>query len=102
MTTPAEGRITSERRGHLLLMGIDRPHKRNAFGPEMLRGLADAYGELERDAELRVGVVFAHGEHFTGGLDLAKVGPLIAGGQKLVADGVIDPWGVAGPLVSKP
>jgi enoyl-CoA hydratase len=101
-STPPEGRITSEVRGHLLVMGFDRAHKRNAFGPEMLRGLAEAYARLEKDADLRCGVVFAHGDHFTGGLDLAVVGPAIARGEKLTPDGSVDPWGVAGPQVSKP
>ena len=44
----------------------------------MLAELALAYGELDRDPDLRVGVVFAHGEHFTAGLDLADVGPAMA------------------------
>jgi enoyl-CoA hydratase/carnithine racemase len=68
----------------------------------MLRGLAEAYTALDRDPEMRVGVVFAHGEHFTGGLDLAVVGPLIARGERLAPEGSIDPWGVSGPQVSKP
>jgi enoyl-CoA hydratase/carnithine racemase len=102
MTTPAEGQITTEIREHVLLMGIDRPHKRNAFGPELLRGLAAAYARLEGDAELRCGLVFAHGPAFTAGLDLAVVGPLVARGERLVPEGGIDPWGVAGPPVSKP
>jgi enoyl-CoA hydratase/carnithine racemase len=102
MSTPPEGQITSETRGHVFVMGIDRAHKRNAFGPEMLRGLAAAYARFEADAELRCAVVFAHGDHFTGGLDLAAVGPLIARGEQLTAAGAIDPWGVAGPQTSKP
>ncbi len=99
---PLEGRITTETRGHLFLIGFDRAHKRNAFGPEMLRGLAAAYRQLEDDPELRCGVVFAHGDHFTGGLDLAAVGPLIARGEQLAPAGAIDPWAVSGPPVSKP
>jgi len=102
MDTPPEGRISIETRGHLLLMGIDRPHKRNAFGPEMLRGLVDAYARLETEAELRCGVVFAHGAHFTSGLDLSTVGPLIARGERVAREGSIDPWAVSGPPVSKP
>jgi enoyl-CoA hydratase/carnithine racemase len=102
MSTPPEGRITTETRGHVLLIGLDRAHKRNAFGPEMLRGLAAAYGQFEADAELRCAVVFAHGEHFTGGLDLAAVAPLVARGESLAPAGGIDPWGVAGPPASKP
>jgi enoyl-CoA hydratase len=102
MSTPPEGQITTETRGHVFLMGIDRAHKRNAFGPEMLRGLSAAYARFEEDAELRCAVVFAHGDHFTGGLDLAAVAPLIARGEQLSPAGAIDPWGVAGPQTSKP
>jgi len=47
----------------------------------MLDQLAAAYFELEDDEELRCGVLFARGEHFTGGLDLAEVGPLIREGR---------------------
>ena len=41
--TPPEGRIATEQRGHLLLMQIDRPAKRNGFTPAMYRQLAEAY-----------------------------------------------------------
>jgi enoyl-CoA hydratase/carnithine racemase len=102
MTTPAEGQITTEVSGHLLLMGIDRPHKRNAFGPELLLALAEAYARLDREPELRCGVVFAEGPVFTAGLDLAVVGPRVAAGEKLVPAGGVDPWGIVGPPVSKP
>ncbi|PPF83346.1 enoyl-CoA hydratase [Subtercola sp. Z020] len=74
-------RITVERRGHILLMGLNRPEKRNAADFAMLQELAAAYGELERDPELRVGLVHAVGEHFTAGLDLADIGPRIGGGS---------------------
>ena len=69
--TPAEGRITTEQRGHVLLIGIDRPAKRNGFTPAMLRALAEAYTRLDDDPALRVGLLHAHGDHFTAGLDLA-------------------------------
>ena len=65
-----EGRITTERRGPILLMGIDRPEKRNGVTPKMWSELRDAYTELDEDEELRVGVLFGHGDHCTAGLDL--------------------------------
>ena len=37
-----DGRINTERRGHLLLIGIDRPHKYNGFTPKMGQELGDA------------------------------------------------------------
>jgi enoyl-CoA hydratase len=84
MTTPAqpqETAVTVERRGHVLLIGLNRPEKRNAFNLAMIDQLARAYFELENDEEIRCGVLFAHGEHFTGGLDLAEVGPLVREGR---------------------
>ena len=73
-------KITTEKRGHLPAMGVNRPAKMNAFDSEMLRGLSAAYGQLEADPELRCGVVFAHGEHFTAGLDLGEVAPQMMDG----------------------
>ena len=68
-----ETRVTVERDGHVLLIGLNRPEKRNAADWRMLQQLSLAYGELDRDPDLRAGLVFAHGEHFTAGLDLADV-----------------------------
>lgn len=96
-------RITVERSGHVLLIGFNRPEKRNAADMQLLEELALAYGELERDPELRVGFVFAHGDHFTGGLDLADVGPRIgASGLDIVPEGGINPWQVSGERLTKP
>lgn len=104
MTTPAhEPRITVERNGHVLLMGFNRVDKRNAADFQLLNELALAYAELERDPELRVGFVFAHGDHFTGGLDLADVGPRIGkAGLDITVGGGLDPWQVSGQQLSKP
>ena len=84
--------LTLERRGHVLLMGLNRPEKRNAFNIELLMELGRAYGLLEHDDDLRCGVLFAHGEHFTGGLDLAEVGPALAEGSLAYPDDARDPW----------
>ena len=99
----SEPKILTERRGHVLLIGLNRPDKRNAADYELLNALAEAYGELDRDPELRAGVVHAVGDHFTAGLDLADVGPRIGpGGLSFVSETGVDPWGVSGPRVRKP
>jgi enoyl-CoA hydratase len=96
-------KITLERDGHVLLIGLNRPDKRNAADFELLQQLALAYGEFERDPELRAALVFAHGDHFTAGLDLADVGPRItADGLDIVPEGGINPWQVSGQQLSKP
>jgi enoyl-CoA hydratase/carnithine racemase len=94
--------ITTERRGHVFFIGLDRAAKRNAFTTTMLRELALAYGALEDDPEAWVGVLFAHGDHFTGGLDLAEVGPAVAAGAKLFPDEGVDPLDLFGRRRSKP
>jgi enoyl-CoA hydratase len=96
-------RVTVDRDGHVLLIGLNRVEKRNAADVQMLEELALAYGLLDRDPELRCGLVFAHGDHFTGGLDLADVGPRIgASGLDIVPEGGLDPWQVSGTALSKP
>ncbi len=92
MTGTADGVVTLERRGHVLLMGLNRPEKRNAFNVELLLELGRAYEMLERDEDLWCGVLFAHGDHFTGGLDLAEVGPALAEGGLRYPDDARDPW----------
>jgi enoyl-CoA hydratase len=91
--TQQETAVTVERRGHVLLMGLNRPEKRNAFNLAMIDQLSAAYYELENDDEIRCGVLFGHGEHFTGGLDLAEVGPLVRDGRlDFSGPGRRDPW----------
>lgn len=67
------GTITTEvLPGGVWRMGINRPAKLNGFTPEMFEALAAAYARLDADPDLRVGVLFAHGPHFTAGLDLPR------------------------------
>jgi enoyl-CoA hydratase/carnithine racemase len=109
--------VTTERRGHVLLIGFNRPGKLNAFTPEMLRDLAEAYGELARDPDLRVGVVHATGRYFTAGLDMPSIAkqlpyelasrvtnriPFVEPIKGMVPKGGIDPWGVNGDPSPKP
>jgi enoyl-CoA hydratase/carnithine racemase len=72
-----ETKISVEERGHVLLIGLNRPAKRNAFDIQMLGELAAAYTKLENSDDLRCGVLFAHGTMFTAGLDLANVAPKV-------------------------
>ncbi|MDB4928166.1 MAG: Enoyl-CoA hydratase/isomerase [Myxococcaceae bacterium] len=99
MTDPT---LTIETRGRVLAVGLSRAAKRNAFNLQMLRELAAAYGRLEDDPELRCLVLFAHGDHFTAGLDLGEVGPHVAAGGELHVDGGVDPLDLAGRRRKKP
>ncbi len=87
-------RITVEERGPILMMGLNRPEKRNAFDLEMYAELAAAYGELHRREDLRCGVLFAHGDHFTAGLELDKWAPVFQSGRIDIPEGAIHPLGL--------
>ena len=94
-STVADGSIEVEVRGPVLLIGINRPAKRNGFTPKMFRELGEAYTRLDDDADLRVGVLHAFGEHFTAGLDLPTIAPLMQRGEKAVPLGLVDPLNLA-------
>lgn len=86
-----DGRVTVETRGPILLMGLDRTKKLNGLTPKMFDELTDAYNELENNDDLRVGVLFAHGKHFTAGLDLPKfVEGMKSGKRSHFRDGQVD------------
>jgi enoyl-CoA hydratase/carnithine racemase len=88
-----EGRVRSERDGHILKIVIDNPAKKNAFTPEMMAQLSAAMTELDRDPQLWVGVLCAEGDNFTAGLDMPKFfGPTATPSQ--VPDDHIDPFGM--------
>jgi enoyl-CoA hydratase/carnithine racemase len=97
-------RVTVERDDKVLLIGVNRPEKRNAFDLATIRALAEAYEQLGNDEAVRVGVLFAHGDHFSAGLDLAEVGPVVAaqGPAALSGGRAYDPFGVWAPPVPKP
>lgn len=96
--------ITTEKRGHVLLIGLNRPDKLNSFNPAMIAELARAYTLLAEDKQLRCGVLWAEGSDFTAGLDLpaiAKHMPKILL-KPFIPRGCIDPWGVNRKVCPKP
>ena len=62
--------VQSERDGAVLLIAINRPEKKNALTAEMYEALADAVEQGESDAAVRVMLLHAIGDAFTGGNDL--------------------------------
>lgn len=95
---PPEGRIVTETRGHVRLIGIDRPQKYNGFTPQMVRQLAQAYQAYEEDAEAWCALLWAQGQHFTAGLQLDRFD--ITDG--LGIEGLIDPLDLRPPRRTKP
>ncbi|MCP4214551.1 MAG: crotonase/enoyl-CoA hydratase family protein, partial [bacterium] len=68
------------------------------------KSLALALGELDRNPDLRCGLVFAHGDHFTAGLDLAEWAPFFGKGSfPDLPEGSVEPLGLDGEKrLSKP
>lgn len=73
-------KITTERRGHLLVIGFNRANKMNAFDSDAYDA-RDALAQLENDPELRCGVIYAEGDPTTAGLDLADIAPKMSDGS---------------------
>lgn len=90
-TPPPEGCIDTQVLDHVLLIGINRPAKRNGWTPRMFRELAEAYTRLDDDPALRVGVLHALGDHFTAGLDLPSFSELMKRGEKAYPQGLVEP-----------
>ena len=62
--------VTYELDGSVALIGLNRPDKRNAMNDQVIRDLQWAVERAGEEAD--VGILFAHGEHFSAGLDLAE------------------------------
>ena len=86
--------ITTELDNNVLLIGLNRPEKRNAFSSTMINELTDAYEEMEENDQVRCAILFAHGAHFTSGLDLGEIAPKILQGASFIQKEKIDPWGI--------
>lgn len=88
---------------HVLDIRVARPEKLNALSPEMYRDIGLALGRLDRDPDLRVGLLHADGKHFSSGIELDKWAPIFASGDKFpVHEGAIDPFGLTSPRCRKP
>ena len=97
-----DNRITYETDGYICLIGLNRIDKRNAFDSHMIKQLSEALTHYESDDNLRCALIFAHGEHFTAGLDLMELQDKWDKGAFDFNDNEIDPWGIGGRLRSKP
>jgi enoyl-CoA hydratase/carnithine racemase len=65
--------VTTERRGNVLVIRLDRPEARNAVNAAVATGIEAALDELEGDDALVCGVLAANGPTFCAGADLKLV-----------------------------
>jgi len=71
--------LLAEKEGHVLLVTINRPDKKNAVNAEVLCGLSDAWHRLDDDDELRVAILTGAGGNFCAGMDLGVINKLTSG-----------------------
>jgi enoyl-CoA hydratase/carnithine racemase len=62
--------LAKERRGHVLVLTLNRPDARNAVNLALAEAIAAALDELDADDALRVGVLTGAGKGFSAGMDL--------------------------------
>lgn len=75
---------TVERRGHTVIVTMNRPEKKNALSPAMLVGMYDAWREIDEDDEVRSAILTGAGGNFCTGMDLAAFA--MGGGDNPYAD----------------
>lgn len=86
--------VLTERRGHSLLVTINRPEVLNAVDQTVWDGLGDAWALADADPEVRVVVLTGVGDRaFCAGADLRAI---TEGSYRQQADPIRDPWGFAG------
>jgi enoyl-CoA hydratase len=97
------GRVAVEKRGAVLLIGIDRAEARNLLDPPVLIGLWKAYYQLEHDDQLRAGVLYGLGPDFSYGIDVPAFLAAVAAGAYPPKDpDDLDPFGRTAPFRTKP
>jgi enoyl-CoA hydratase len=95
--------ITVERRGQIVLIGLNRPFIQNRLDPDTRARLAEAYYQYEHDPSLRAAVLFGHGDNFSRGIDVdASQAAIVAGRQTTNRPEIVDPLGKSKAHLSKP
>ncbi|MGV9666533.1 crotonase/enoyl-CoA hydratase family protein [Nocardia niigatensis] len=67
---PPPAPVLIERRGHVMIITINRPHARNAINLAAALGLERAIDAYEADANARIAILTGAGGYFSAGMDL--------------------------------
>ena len=65
---------TIEKKGHVMIVTLNRPEAKNALNGPMIVGMYKAWRRLDEDKDLRVAILTGKGDTFCAGMDL-KTGP---------------------------
>jgi enoyl-CoA hydratase/carnithine racemase len=96
--------VTVERRGDIVLVGINRPAIQNRIDPPTRLKLGEVFYQYEHDVTLRAMVLFGHGENFSRGIDVDASQQGIVSGTRVTSTTVaLDILGnSSGPKRTKP
>ena len=95
--------ITVERRGDIVLVGLNRPFIQNRLDPPARTRLAETFYQYEHDPTLRALVLFGHGDNFSRGIDVdASQAGIISGQRAASTAPTIDVLGNGQPRRTKP
>lgn len=102
-TNTAQPAVLVERRGHVMIVTLNRPEARNAVNQALWIGVGEALAEAEKDVEVRAVIITGAGDQsFCAGADLKA----ISRGEKIQPDAPEQAaWGFAGIVshaISKP
>ncbi len=63
--------LKTEITGSVLLVGLNRPDKRNAFNDELIKGIEHVFSNIPEP--VKCAVIYGIGKHFSAGLDLSEL-----------------------------
>lgn len=62
-----------EKRGHVLIITMNRPERKNAITGDMMAIMVDAWDQVDNDPDIRVAVLTGAGGDFCAGADLKNM-----------------------------
>lgn len=86
-----DGHLLIERDGHVMVVTMNRPERRNALSPEMMRGMSRAWDEANADPDVRAVILTGAGGAFCAGADLHAMSESSPGDAFAAGDGADDP-----------
>jgi enoyl-CoA hydratase/carnithine racemase len=86
--------VTTEDRGAVRHVVMNRPDKRNALNGALIEALGDAFRAAAHDSDVRCVVIRGTGKVFSAGIDLAELAGAGAENLRQFRAGILDAWNV--------
>ncbi|WP_170312846.1 crotonase/enoyl-CoA hydratase family protein [Prescottella subtropica] len=71
--SPRSPHCLVEKRGHILIVTMNRPEARNALSGEMMAIMTEAWDRIDADPDIRVAILTGAGGTFCAGMDLKEM-----------------------------